>query len=99
MGSRTMLLACLFASLALLAQADLLAIPHGSALVGSDNASSAPRPAIAAQNAQAKHKDQRKHRSKAKPKSSKKGRAKPAKSTSCVRCRSSSRILTSRRSR
>ena len=91
MGSRTMLLACLLVSLALLAQAELLAIPHGSALVGSDNASSAPRPAIAAQNAQAKHKDQRKHRDqrkhKAKPQS--KSKAKPAKSASCVRCRSS----------
>ena len=95
MASRMMLLACLLASLALLAQAELLAIPHGSALVGSDNASSAPRPAIAVQNAKAKHDthrkpDQRKHKSKAQHKpQSKKTKAKPAKSTSCVRCRSS----------
>ena len=69
-----MLLACLLASLALLAQAELLAIPHGSALIGgNDTPAVEQRPAIAAQHA----------------KQAKKGKkVKPVKSDACVRSRS-----------
>lgn len=79
MPSRTVLLACLLASLALLVQADLH-IPHGSALFG-DGAPVAHRPAIAAQ-------DAKQAKPKAKSKSSKcKAKARPSKADACVRCR------------
>ena len=72
MSSRTVLLACLLASLALFVQADLL-VPHGSALFG-DEAPVAQRPAVAAQ-----------HAKQAKSKSKTKAKARPSKADVCVR--------------